>query len=227
LAKAPSSLCIDKDEIDMRKNVEEQRQAATALQTYVDEVVAGFKSLLLAQDNLRDGAMKELQEVGQAMEAPLSNFGHAVRRIQEVASQTKVGLQVHQLKLTACRAELARTDEVAAMLQSTGAAVQADKDSDDHEVDSKVSATARKGSRRQKTQMERERLAKLMHAAKVQQAFARSSLEACVARRKSLVELARKSLEAVAQTVPHADETVTISDLEMKEGSNSTSSSYT
>jgi hypothetical protein len=226
LANAKSSLCIDEDEVDMRRDIEEQRQAAAALQTYVEEVVAGFEKLLLAQEKLREGAMTELREVEQAMEAPLSSLGRAVRHVQSVASQTTVGLQVHQQKLSACCEELARTAKVAAMLQSKGVASQGDMYSDDRDVDSKVSATTSKGSRWQKTQMEGEPLGKLIHAAKVQQAYARSTLEACVGRRECLVELARKSLEAVAKTVPQVDETIVMSVLDVTACSISSGSTH-
>jgi len=156
------------------------------------------------------------------MEAPLNNFAHAVRRMQEMASQTTVGLQVHQRKLTACSAELARTDQASAMLQSMGVVLQADKDSDERDGDIKVLATTSKGGHWQKKQMEEKRLAKLIHTAKVQQAYARSTLEACITRKESLVELARKSVEAIANIVPRVDETVALGILDMTVHSNST-----
>jgi len=217
-----SSLFIGEHELD----IDEQIRAATALQTYVDEVVAGLKTLLLAQEKFRDGVVKELQEAGQAMEAPLNKLGRAFRHAQEAASQTTVGLQVHHQKLIACRSELAHTDEVAAMLQFTGVVLQADNDSECHEVDSQVLANTEKGKPLAKERNGGVQLAKLTYAAKVQQAFARSTLEACVSRRKSLVELARKALEAVAQTVPQVDETDVTGVFDMTASSNSTVSSY-
>jgi len=147
--------------------------------------------------------------------------------MREVASHTTVGLKVHQRKLTACCAELTRTDKTAAMLQSMGVMLQADKDSDDRDADPRVSAKFSEGKSRQNKQKEGERLAKLAHAAKVQQACARSTLEACVTRRENLVELARKSLEAVAKTIPRVDATGVVGVLDMTVLSNSVVSGYT
>jgi len=225
-AKAQSSICIDEAEIDMRNDIEEQSQAAAALQTYVHEMVAGFEALLLAHEKLRDGAMKELREVGQAMDAPLNNLGRAVRHMKDMASHTTVGLQVHQRKLTACRAELARTDKAAALLQSMGVTLKVDEDSGALDVDSNVSVRIRKGGRHQKREMEGGRLAKLIHTSKVQRAYARSTLEACVTRRESLVEIAQKSLAAVAKTVPQLDEVVATGIFDMTARSNSTTTSF-
>jgi len=171
--------------------------------------VAVLQTLLLAQEKLRDGALKELGEVGQPMEALSTRLGQAVRHMQEVASQTMVGLQVHQQKLAACRTELARTDKAAALLQSMGiVALQEDQSRDDCDGDSKVSAATTKGGRCQKTRLNGERLATLVHNTKVQRAYARSTLETCVTRRERLIELARNSLEAIAKTVPQIEETV-------------------
>lgn len=223
MAKAASRLCIDDDDMEMRKNIEEQSQAAKALQTYVDEVMMGFETLLHAQEKLKDGAMKELRELGQTIEAPLDNFGRAVRHMREMASHTTVGLQVHQRKLIACHAELARTDKTVAMLQSMGVALRAHEDSCNCDANSKDLIQTSEGRRRQKTKREGERLAKLIHAAKAQQACARSTLEACVTRRENLVELARKSLQAVAKTIPQVDETVAVGFLDRTILSNSVS----
>jgi len=208
MAKATGSFCFNDDEI---KDVEEQSQAAKALKTYVEEVVAAFETLVVAHEKLRDGAMKELWDVEQSMETPLNNFGSVVRHMREIASQTTVGLQVHQRKLTACHEALARTDEAAAMLRSMGVTLETEKVIGDSYSKSKVSATTSKeGRRRQKTQKDEERLAKLIHAAQVQQAYARSTLEACVTRRERLVELAQKSLAAVARTIPQVDEIIAV-----------------
>lgn len=203
-AKAASSFGIDQDEMNMRRDVEQQCLAAKALQTYVHEVLAGFQTLLRAHEKFRDGAMKDLHDVGQLLEIPIDNFARVVRHIQEVASQTTVGLQVHQQKLVECRTELARADNAA-----------------------EVSAATSKGRSRHKAQKDEEGFTNLIHAAKVQQAYARFMLEACATRRERLVDLAQKSVEAVARTVSEVDGTVAVAVLDMTARSGLPVTSYT
>lgn len=205
--------------MDMRSDIERQSQATEALQTYVDEVVAGFETLLLAHKKLSDRALTELKEIGFYLEVALNSFDCAIRHIQEMASQTAVALQVHQHRLTACCAELARADEASAALLCMGVMLNASKDCAervaDYRADSAVSVTALTGKYRQMPEDDGVCLAKRIYDAKVQKAYARSELEACVARKETLMKIYQQSLEAVARTIPWVDETFAMDVLEM------------
>jgi len=147
--------------------------------------------------------MQKLRGVRRAIETPFNDFGHAVQHMQEQVCQTTVGLRVFQrMMFVACHAEVARTDE-------------------DCVADSKVAATNSKRRCRPKTNPEEKRPVKLFCATKVQPAGTWSTLEACVSRKDSPVELAHKSFQALANTVSQIDVTVQLGVVDMTVPSNS------
>jgi len=89
------------------------------------------------------------------------------------------------------------------------------------ERDSRVAATKSKKRCRQKTHPEEEQPVKRFSAAKVLQGGALSTVEVCVSRKESPVELAHKSLEAVANPASQMDATVEVGVVDMTVPSNS------
>jgi len=206
-AEALNNLCLDSDEEDMLKDVNMQTRATKALLSYVEEVAAGFEQLLQAHEKLRDGVFNELDDAPLVVEAPLNRFVHAAQGMRQVAASTKVALEVHHNKLSACSVEVARADAAAALQSlSFSANVQKEPSNEymhsfavhDTSTHSSPPSSPRRRLRKATIAQDRERLEKLAHDAEVQRAVARSALETCVRRKSMLLEIAQQTLQAVA-----------------------------